>query len=474
MANSGINHNIKNGFLELLKFRGKIAENQKEYYLSTNSLSMFDRKDSEKSFFLNGKAVISEQMSNLTAGIIKIFFYDKFKTPKQVNAKHQVSCLLDQSYPGHQENMHIVSIKQFLEYNEAGQLKVLKAQGKVNILLKNNKNMSRIFCSSTIIRFNEETGRIKRIILNGKSIVNNRGKKDFNLTADNIQIQYDNKGAIISCTGRNNCHFKIDNFRSRSDLLEYFIPKDSFWIRTASGNNDGSVTLETDSNLFSSKLFKVNTKKKLLSSNTDIKSLIKFNKANLFFKATPVTILSKSIYLNNEANDIIYRGDVKIFQNETEFFADVIKISNGSNIDSEGNINIQFPGTDGLIKLKAQKLNYNQDLLQLSLLNKAVLKQGLNTLKAQTIMISISPQNKIEKIQAEDPENIIFKKDKIFGKSGKLIWLYEQSIIKFFNSASISKNNYRTRAEEIQLNLKNDNIEVLSKNKDRTETILIE
>jgi len=462
-ARKGMKFNIKLNILKLFDTEGTLKKSNKIFKYKTAELIFVEKN---KALILQRESKIESKDSLLKSNRIAMKFTDDLKKVKFSVASGNCHLILgDKKKSNDYKEIRSEDIRSFidLEAKEAN-IKKLVISKKGSVQIKTESNLTKMESDLIGIYFEKDTGKIESIKMLSYGRVKNRGKTNFFISSNKMELNFDN-GEIKLCKAKGRCDFKIDEYKGKSDILTYDIDKQKIKIK---GKNS---VIRIKNNRFNSNRFIVEIKKKRLSSSNGIKSIVKLNKENVLFSSKSIFINSKRMVYQSKEENFQYEGNIHLEQENTVLNSEKLGINKKNDVIASGNVFLSFKNKDNEVILKGEKINFDSKKKIIVIDIKGEIKNGKNILKAEKLFIKFNENSEINSVNGEDKVN--FNKEDIYGSSKKVIWLFKKDFIIFKDSAQLQRENGAiTKAKELRFDLKKNKIITVSDKIKRTETIL--
>lgn len=464
VARDGMRYYLKVNVLKFFKTRGHYKRDNKEFEFKTDILWVIDE---EKRLVMEKNAVIQEEGSILRSSWIYLLFTDEYKHIKEAASQLDSYFYIENKEKKEIKEIKAVNITSF--YDESGKMSKVVVFKNGEILLKNESNQTMITSEHIEMNFNPVSGNLSSISIPSPGQVENTGKTQFRIIADKITANYNEKGEISFCEGIGNCDFIVNDYRGNASTLTYDIVKNSLQIRSE-GEKEARVI--TRDNTFNSKLFNVNTKKKILSSTQGVKSVIVLTKANVLFSMDPIFINARMFTIFEKENKFKYEKPVSLVQGDITLNTQILEITDENKIEtSTGRTSLTFKTVGREVAVVGDSFIFNADEKNIAISGTAVIKNDINILKADRFTLNFDDKNEMTHIFGEG--NVNFNKDDITGVSGNVKWLFNEDILILQDLPQVTKRDGGTTlGKELQIDLKTNKITILSSATDRTETII--
>lgn len=425
-ASNGMEFHIKINVLNLFDTEGLFLKNGKTYDFKCDKLIVMDNRNK---VVFRGNAVIESVDSTLKGNEISMIFTESFeKIKKSVVMGNGYFYLKGKKSGEYREGMGD-RIGTF--FNDNG--KVSRIEVKKNGIINLRRGSERLRAESNFIsiKFNDINEKTELIRMLRGSKVLSKGKRKFDIASKRIRIHYDNEGEVENCFASEKCFFKMEGYNGSSDKLKYEVKNNLVLI-----NGKRSI-LEKKGSRFVSSDFFLDTKAEKFYSESEITSSIILNSSNAIFSKSSIFISSKKVEILEKTGSIKYSGSVNLFQGDTTLRADELEIKEGEEIKASGNASITFKDNDTEIFLSGGEIGFIQKENTIQVGKGGILKEGNNSLKANSLKIEFNDKNNISRITGT--EKIKFNRDEISGKSDNVDWEFIKKFLVFRGNASVSK-----------------------------------
>ena len=440
--------------------KGTYKRNNQVFSYQTASLWFMEK---EKLLVMEKKVVIKDDKSILRSGWLTMRFSEDLK--QVAEATSQKNSYFYTEDPEKKESKEIKSVNLTSIYDNEGHLTQLKAMQKAEILLKNETNQTLITGALVEMNFDGPTGKAKNVNIPLRGVIENTGKTSFKVLADQIDVRYNQAGEIRFCEGKGNVEFIVEDYRGISNKIFYDVGKESMGL---DGENSRVIH---QNNTFTSSQFRINVKKKILSSGAGVKSLIRLEQENALFSLDPIYIDSGKFSLFEKEKKFSYERQVNLNQGDTRLTARKLEIEEDNSILAEGSVSLSFKKGDKEVAIKGDRLTFAPGKKQIDIEDNAVIKSGESILRASRFQVHFNENNEIEDISGES--EVYFSKEDLSGTSRRARWLFNQEILILKGSPQVvNKSGGKTSGKELKINLETNKITIISDPSDRTETII--
>lgn len=459
IARKGLEFYIKVNVLKLFDTRGTYVRNDQTFDYKTALLWVIDKNHSV--VFKTGTEIISPD-TTLTSDDLVFLFDDQFEKIKESRSNENSTLVRENNVKGETMKIRSKVLKGF--YTPSGKLETAVARRLARMTLEDPENRTHIAAHLIRIHFNPETGQISEIKMTREARIQNSGKSDFTISAPEIRLWF-SEGELVKGLAEENCSFQIKDYSGNCPKMTYHVDKNLIHLQ-----GEGS-TLKRDQNTFIADEFKVDTEKDILSSEQNIKSIFVPQTRNALFSRESVFVHSKRIEIHHRDNTIRYRDGVRLQQNRTIMTAENLEISEQNRMEAKGSAALWFREKEDEIKLSGDHLIFNPSDKNITIKGNGDLRNRGRSLQAKLVKVTFNAEQELENIHGEN--QVRFSKDQIQGSSNKVNWDYKQEIMLFSESALLkSQNQGTTKGDKLRLNLKDNQITILTDLKNRSETII--
>jgi lipopolysaccharide transport protein LptA len=459
-AANGMEYYINNNTLKFLKTRGTYKRDQRSFDYQTNVWWFFE---DSKLMAMEKEVVIKEDKSLLRSDWVTLKFNDELTRVVETSTQNNSYLYMEDTEKNEIKEIKAANIVNL--YDDKGHLTFLKVMKDAQILLKNKTNRTLIASQDVEMNIDGPTGKTKDVHIPMRGIIENTGKTDFKVTADTIAVQYDQQGEINYCQATGNVEFIIEEYRGLTKKIDYDIEKETIAL---DGENS---QIKNKNNTFTSTKFMVDVKKKILTSNQPVKSLIHVEKENALFSTDPIYINSARFTIFEKEKKFKYDGQVNLSQGDTRLNARTLEINEDGRISAQGSVDFSFKEGDKEVAVKADELTFNPEAKRIDIAGNAIIKSDVNVLRAGRFVLQFNQQNEIDHIGGE--EDIYFTKEELSGTSRRVKWLFKKEILVLQGSPQVvNQSGTRTVGKELSINLQNNKITILSEEFERSETII--
>jgi lipopolysaccharide export system protein LptA len=460
VARKGIMFFLEQNVLKFFNARGHYHRDNRDFNFKSDVLWVIDK---DKWLVMEKNAVIKEANSILRSAWISLRFTDEFERIREASSEKQ-SYLYIQD-PETEESKEIKCTNLTSYYNESGQLIRILVAYNGEILLKSKEAQTLIMSNLIEINLDGESGHITHIKIPQPGQVENTGKTKFRVSADTINADYNRDGELKFCQGEGNAQFNIEEYTGKAEKISYSLKKNLIHLEGE------QATINNGGNNFSSTKFQVETEKKILSSQEGVKSVLVLDKKNVLFTEDPVFINAKAIKIFEKENKFTYKQKIHLLQNEIKLSGQDLEITDDNNILINGKVNLSFKSEEKEITINGDQFIFNAPEKTIEINYNAAIKCDETNIKANNFTIQFNDKNEISDIFGEG--DIIFLKDKLRGKSGKVKWQFKEETVVLMDMPHIVKvDGGKTLGKELKIDLKTNKITILSSQTERTETVI--
>lgn len=454
-----------------------------EFFLNVNTLKFFDTNgiykredktfsyaakilwfiDEEKVMVLEKDAFIRDKTSMVRSDWITMHFDEELEDIVKTTSQQNSYLYFEDREKG--ESREIKSENLLSLYDDEGRLIELQIMKNARVVMRDPNNRTTVSSDTVEIKFNPETGKARKAVIPDRGQVNNRGKTRFRVTADSMEIDYDKQGEIKVCKGSHHVRYVVDDYRGATGHIEYNVPKNKILLQ-----GEGTQ-LVSGPNTFYSGQFNVDTKKKILSSSGNVKSVIKLEKDSVLFSKDSIFINANKIRILEREDKFTYEKGVNLTQGEVLMECGSLEISGDNSINAKERVSLTFKNQDKEINLKGELFVFDSKTKTIDIRNRAAIKSGENILKADVILIRFDDKNEVYSISGEDKVN--FLKEDLSGYSDSVEWDFKKNEMILKGSPRISRQSGgQTTGKVLKINLESNTITILSGQAERTETII--
>ena len=458
-ASKGMEYYINANTLKFNKTKGTYKRDKRSFDYQTDIWWFFEKS---KVMALEKEVVIKEDKSLLRSDWVTFKFNDDLD--QVVETSTQKNSYLYMEDTERKEIKEIKSANIVNLYDDEGRLTFLKVMKNAKILLKSETNRTLIRSQSVEMNFDGPTGKTKNMHIPMRGIIENKGKTRFRVIAETIDVKYNQEGEIRRCQGTEKVEFIIEEYKGLTDKINYDIEKEAI---TLEGENS---QIKNKNNTFTSGKFKVDVKKKILSSTQGVKSLIHVEKENALFSTEPIYINSARFTIYEKEKRFQYDGQVNLNQGDTRLSARSLEINEDGRISAQGHVDFSFKNGDKEVSVKGDRLTFNPEGKRIDIIDNAIIKSDVNVLRAGRFLLQFNEKNEIGNISGE--EDIYFTKEELSGTSRRVKWLFNKEVLVLQGSPQVVQSGNRTTGKELSINLQNNKITILSEESERSETVI--
>lgn len=480
VARKGMRFYLNLNVLKLFKTRGHYKRDNRDFDFKTDVLWVIDK---DNMIVLEKNNVIREANSILRSGWISLTFTKDFK--RILEAASQVNSYFYMEDKEKKETREIKGENITSYYNDSGKLTKITVVKNGEILLKSETDHTMIVSDLIEIYLNEDTGKIMRVSIPSPGRIENTGKTEFRVTADQMNADYNEAGELAYCEGRGNTDFTIDDYQGIAETLLYDIEKNDIAL---AGENAQIINKD---NTFNSTKFSVDTKEKILSSTQGVKSVILLNKKNVLFSSAPIFINAKEFKIFEKQNKFRYDTWAHLLQDDITLRTGTLEITDENKIEAYGRTFLSFKNTNknknkkakandneedkednnNEIALVADSVVFNAKEKNIDITGKPIIRNNENILRANHFVIQFDEKNYVAHIFGE--EDVSFTQEDLSGTSERVKWLFNENIMLLQGSPSVTRRNGGTTVgKELRIDLKTNNITILSSGTERSETVI--
>lgn len=485
VARKGMKFYLNLNVLKLFKTRGHYKRDNRDFDFKTDVLWIIDK---DNMIVLEKNNAIREANSILRSGWISLQFTKDFK--RILEAASQVNSYFYMEDKKKKETREIKSENITSYYNDSGKMTKVTVIKNGEILLRSETDHTMIMSDLIEIYLNEDTGKIMRVSIPSPGRIENTGKTEFRVTADQMNADYNEAGELAYCEGRGNTDFTIDDYQGIAETLLYDIEKNDIAL---AGENAQIINKD---NTFNSTQFSVDTEEKILSSNQGVKSVILLNKKNVLFSNAPIFINAREFKIFEKQNKFRYDTGVHLLQEDITLRTDSLEISDENKIEAYGKAFLSFKNESNDnekkavakkneeenkdeedeedkndIAIRANSIVFNAKEKNIDIIGNPVIRSNENVLRANHFVIQFDEKNQVAHIFGE--EDVSFNQEDLSGTSERVNWLFNENTMLLQGSPSVTKRGGGTTVgKELKIDLETNNITILSSGTERSETII--
>jgi lipopolysaccharide export system protein LptA len=458
-GHKGMEYLIRNNVLKLFNTEGIYSRGNNTFKYKT---SMMQFSKPHKTLLFKKDTIIRNEDSILKSNQLKILLSD------DLDIIRRTASLKNSYFYG--EDVQKQEIKEvqsrFLEnlYNETGKLLKTNIRKNARVMLKDRKNKCDISSQTIVLSYEPETGNISTAEIHTQGKVNNRGKSNFSIFADSIQLNFKN-GEIHKGQAENECLFRIEDYTGETDKLTFNIDTHMIHLKGVES------TIKKEKNTFISSDFFINTESDKLNSSKGIKSIHKMDSNNALFSKDSIFINAHYIEIFDKEDRVIYKDKIRLHQNDTILKADELEVIKLNNLKAQGKVFLSFKNNQEDIIIQGESFHFDSKAKTITIKKNGFINNKNRILKADTIQITFNQKNELSLIKGK--KDVFFFKDNITGKADEVNWLFDEELMTFLNSAEIkNKSGSVTKGNELKFDLKNNKIIIISDQSTRSETII--
>ncbi|MBN2399786.1 MAG: LPS export ABC transporter periplasmic protein LptC [Candidatus Aminicenantes bacterium] len=462
-AAAGLEYFLDQGILKLFETRGTLMKNgqpcafyaQTLWVIKKSNLIIFQNKGE----LAGGGATVSGDWLSLQFDRDFASLQTAFVSGNCFFNMHESSEI------GAAQSKEISADLIFITYDSAGRLQHISVTGSGKITLEDKKNKGRIASDKIEIYLRPESQTLEKVHVRSRGTLTNRGRDNISLSGDSLFALYSADGQLTQIKADDHCEFSTDDLKGTADFITYDVGR---FLIDITGKD---AAIFSKKNIFNSSHFLVHTRKRLLNSSQGVKATIWPGQKNVLLSSKPLFITASVMEMADRGHTIRFREKVKLFQDELELHAGDMFYNSRKNLMAfSENVNLKFINENELVILRGQTISFDTPGRRIMVVGNASLNHAENTLTGRQIELCFEQANRLENILARD--HVTFNKKDLSGKSGSLHWSFTKNIIRFKNSAQISRKGAgTTKGRELLLNLHSNEIEVSSQ-EDRAETII--
>jgi lipopolysaccharide transport protein LptA len=462
-AASGLCYYINHKVLKLFDCDGVWVRDELPYDFRCRFFWVFKKKNS---VILKGDAELAGNHSTLRSGSISMQFTDGFDSLQTTNA-------IGKSYFHHQANAGLeteqereISANVIKMQNDAqGRPQLIHANGKARIVLIDPASQGQLESDEIEIQLNAETQNLEMVRVLQPGSLSTRGKENVVIGADSLQAVYDKQGQLSRVRAEGKCQFATDDFTGSAASLDHDAANSLIQIV----GDEASIT--SKKNTFSSSSFSLNTKLKKLGSEKGVKATLVPGKKSILLQARPVFVTSAALETSDKGNASLFKGKVRLFQDQVLLQAEELLFDSlGGKMACRGGADLKFVDEGELVMLHGTAIDVDPEGTKMVIEGQAQLRQGENTLSAQTIELAFNRSEKLENITASG--DAAFSRKDLSGKAQRVHWQYAKKTIWFRKSAEITRKGAgTTRGQELRFDMESNRITVTGSD-DRSQTTI--
>jgi lipopolysaccharide export system protein LptA len=462
-ADAGLEYFFNQNTLKLFACKGTLVKNGQPYDFQTETFWVIKK---DNIMILQKKSELVGNGATVRADWISLQFDQGFANLQSVSSIGNCFFnMVENGENGHSQSKEITANFIRLDSDPDGRLQQITVHDGGKIALHDQKNNGQIVSENIEILLHSASQTLEKVKILTRGTLTNRGQDNITVSGDSMSALYSPDGILAKIKAENNCEFSTDDFQGRADAITY----DAAHFMIEIAGKDAAII--SKKNIFNSNHFLINSRRRQLSSDKDVKATIMPEKENVLFKAKPLFITAAGMEMTDKGDSIRFKGKVKLFQDDIELHSgEMLFDSRRSHISCHGNADLKFVNENDLVILRGQTIFFNSPERKIVITGNAGLNQAENILGGRQIELSFDRSNQLENILAHD--NVTFSKKDLSGKSQSLHWYFNKKIVLFENSAQITKKSSgTTKGRELLLNLSTNEIKV-SNQEDRVETII--
>ncbi|MEN8153553.1 MAG: LptA/OstA family protein [Acidobacteriota bacterium] len=459
-ASRGLEFHVRINVINMFGTSGSFVKEGKTYDFKCKKLVILDNRNL---VVFKGNAIIEGDDSTMKGNEISMFFTDDFKKIKRSVLKGNSYFYLKGKKSG--EYREAMGFRIGAAFNDNGKVNRIEVKKNGIINLRRTNEKIKVESDFISIKFNEISEKTEQIrTLRGSRIIS-KGKRKFDISSKRMRVHYGKNGDPEYCYAKQDCLFKMDGYSGSSDKLDYEVKKNFVKI---SGRRS---ILEKKGNRFVSTEFNLNTKEEKFYSESKITSSIILDSGNALFSKSQIFISSKKVEILEKAGSIKYSGDVNLFQGDTKLYSDILEIIGEKEIKASGKTSILFKEKNNDIFISGGELGFLQEENSIQIGKGGSLKEGNNSLNAQTLKIEFNKENNINRITGID--KVKFMREKISGISDSVVWEFDKKFLVFNGNASVAKEKSGlTSGNIIKFYLEGEKVVITSPDGSRSKTTI--
>ncbi len=458
VAKRGIEYHIKIDVLNLFKTSGSFVKNSRKYDFNSKKLIILGNSDV---IVFRGRSIVEGPGSKLKGREISMQFTEDFKKIKSSVISGNGYVYISGEKKG--EFREAFGRKIRATFSENGNIESLEIRGNGIINLKKGRDRIRVESNLIFIKFNPKNSNVSYIRTLRGSKLDVTGKDPFSINANRIKVEYDESGNIKSCSAMTNCLFKFRDYKGSSKIMDY---NAKTGIISISGKRS---IIEKKGSRFVSTDFTLDSKNNKLFSEKEIVSTVKIKSENPVFSSKTIFLSSKKVEINEKKGEVVYSGNVKLLQEETELTCNTFRLPEDGSVVSSGNINLKFNNNGEIVKAGGGIMTFSDSGKKLTIDKGAFFNIQDGSIKARTLKIGFNKENKISELKGTGKTE--FTRSNLTGRSDEVAWDILKKKVSFSGNAKISKEKSgETSGEIMDYYIEKERIVVISKKKSRTKT----
>ncbi|MCP4149569.1 MAG: LPS export ABC transporter periplasmic protein LptC, partial [bacterium] len=492
VAKAGMEYYLKKNVLKLFKTRGHYKRDSRDFEFKTDTLWTLDQKNL---IVMEKDTVIREGESILRSDWVSIKFTDKYKHILQTTSQKSSYLYIDDKENNKSKEIKAVNIVSL--YSNKGKLTKVTLTKNGEIMLRDEESETLISSDLIELNFIENSEQLKNIHIPIPGQIENTGSTEYTIGSNEIDATFNKDGLLDVCSGEGNTRFIIDDYIGFSNAIKYKIEKNLILLagikdevikpdedesqkgedkkdKNKSKEDSGDKIDETEgddkqdelvnikkgapakiihhNNTFTSIALRVNTKDKIITTKSGVKSIITLAKKNVLFANSPIFINSKLFSISDKENRLFYGRGVSLIQGDISLTGKSLEIIDENKIMASGSVNLTFKSDDNEIIVKGQTLTFNAMAMNIEISGKAAIKNDESVLSAAQFILQFNNLNEVTKIEGTD--DIRFSKDELVGTSGKVLWFFKENTIILKKLPKIvKKNGGTTIGDELKIDL---------------------
>lgn len=346
-----------------------------------------------------------------------------------------------------------------------GRLRSFRVSGNGDVALADAQTSGRIRSAIIEINLNAETQSLEDVRTLAPGELSVRGRDNLTVSAGSLQAVYDARGVLARVKAENDCAYATDDFSGRASLLDHDVPRNQVIL---SGRE---ATVVSRKNSFAASRFVIRTRLRSLAADQGVKATLVPEKKSVLLARKPAYVTASALELGERGDVTRFKGNVKLFQDEMELHAGELLFESRKNrMSCRGGAELKFVNGGERLELGGTTMTLDPGSRAVRLEGEARMRQGENALAAGKIDLAFGPDDKIQDITAFD--DATFKRKDLSGKARQLLWQYARGVVRFKNSAEITRRGAgTTRGQELLFNLESNEITVFGAD-ERSETTI--
>lgn len=461
-AAKGLTYYLKQNLIKLFGVRGVHRRRGGEYHFQADILWFME---DEHKLILEKNAGIQGPDSQLKGNWISITFDSENKVVRETKSQGNVHLHTEQSQdPPRMRNIRCGILTGL--HDENGDIHNLKLVHNVMVNLRRGERRSRIRSEILDVYFLPGGEKLDRIDVPSGGEVLNTGGSQFTALADRMHFTFKD-GELATWNGEGNGSLRSRDFSCRSDRIDYNAPKGMILLKGK------ECRVINGRNVFIAPNFSIHTEKKWLRGEGNVRTTFHPKRPQPPFTAQPFFIRSQEVLLLDQKGTVRFTGSVQLLQDAAGLSAKSLTLNPDKHLQANKMVRLTFKSQDDEIEVWGDKLVFDPEKGNLTILDKGGIQSGETRLDADGLIISFSKDDHLKNISAEG--SIRFHKDDISGESDKVFWDFAGRNMRFQGNASLSKKQGgKAEGEILEMDLESNHVRVRSQRQRRTSTLLDE